>query len=176
MACGYGNSLTLGCCTSWHQLAPAGPSWSKVGQATHQNTDVAYFSKTMNDAQRNYDVYNRKLLGLQEMFKHWRAYLHGAAHQVKVHTDHANLLFWKNPGDHNRRVAQWHSDLMDYDFQLVHISSKKNGCMDALSRCPDYNQGEDDNKQLVVLPPKFFSQVLAHIAGSEEANPNNEKE
>src|SRR6266702_4891295 len=39
MACGYGNSLTLGCCTSWHQLAPAGPSWSKVGQATHQNTD-----------------------------------------------------------------------------------------------------------------------------------------
>ncbi len=32
---------------------------------------VAYFSKTMNDAQRNYDVYNRELLGLQEMFKHW---------------------------------------------------------------------------------------------------------
>jgi len=54
---------------------------------------VAYFSKTMNDAQRNYDVYNCELLGLQEMFKHWRAYLHGTAHQVKVHMDHANLLF-----------------------------------------------------------------------------------
>jgi len=66
---------------------------------------VAYFSKTMNDVQRNYDVYNRELLGLWEMFKHWRAYLHGVAHQVKVHTDHANLLFWKNPGDHNRRVV-----------------------------------------------------------------------
>src|SRR6266702_3666362 len=39
MACGHGNLLTLGCCTSWHQLAPAGPSWSKVGQATRQNTD-----------------------------------------------------------------------------------------------------------------------------------------
>ncbi len=80
---------------------------------------VAYFSKTINNAQRNYNVYNCELLGLWEMFKHWRAYLHGAAHQVKVHTDHTNLLFWKNPGDHNRRVAQWHSDLMDYDFQLV---------------------------------------------------------
>ncbi len=65
---------------------------------------------------------------------------------------------------------------MDYDFQLVHISGKKNGHVDALLRCPDYDQGEDDNKQLVVLPPKFFSQVLACIAGSEEANPNNEKE
>ncbi len=30
MAHGHGNLLTLGCCTSW----------SKVGQATHQNTDV----------------------------------------------------------------------------------------------------------------------------------------
>ncbi len=65
---------------------------------------------------------------------------------------------------------------MDYDFQLVHILGKKNGCEDALSRCPDYNQGEDDNKQLVVLPSKFFSQVLAHVAGSEEANPSNEQE
>ncbi len=65
---------------------------------------------------------------------------------------------------------------MDYDFQLVHISGKKNGHADALSRCPDYDQGEEDNKQLVVLPPKFFSQVLARIAGSEEANPSNKKE
>src|SRR6266702_2574570 len=30
MACGHGNLLTLGCCPSWH----------KVGQATHQNTDA----------------------------------------------------------------------------------------------------------------------------------------
>ena len=66
---------------------------------------VAFFSKTMNEAQRNYDVYNRELLALVEIFRHWRHYLHQAAHQVKVHTDHANLLFWKNPGDHNQRVA-----------------------------------------------------------------------
>jgi hypothetical protein len=59
----------------------------------------------MNEAQRNYDVYNCELLGLHEMFRHWRHYLHQAAHKVKVHMDHANLLFWKNPGDHNRRVA-----------------------------------------------------------------------
>jgi hypothetical protein len=63
---------------------------------------VAFFSKTMNDAQRNYNVYNRELLALVETFRHWRHYLHSAAHKVKVHTDHANLLYWKNPGDHNR--------------------------------------------------------------------------
>ncbi len=28
----------------------------------------------------------------------------------------------------------------------------------------------------MVLPPKFFSQVLARVAGSEEANPSNKEE
>ena len=37
---------------------------------------VAFFSKTMTEAQRNYNVYNKELLGLREMFKHWRQYLH----------------------------------------------------------------------------------------------------
>jgi hypothetical protein len=130
---------------------------------------VAFFSKTMNEAQRNYDVYNRELLGLLEMFRHWRPYLHQAAHKVKVHTDHANLLFWKNPGEHNRRVARWHAELMDYDFELVHISGKKNGRADALSRRPDYDQGDEDNKNLVVLPAKFFSH--ARVANTQEIHP-----
>ena len=95
---------------------------------------VVFFSKTMNEAQRNYDVYNCELLALVETFRHWRHYLHSAAHKVIVHTDHANLTYWKNPGDHNRRVARWHGELMDYNFELVHISGKKNGRADALSR------------------------------------------
>jgi hypothetical protein len=122
---------------------------------------VAFFSKTMNEAQRNYDVYNHELLGLCKMFRHWRHYLHQAAHKVKVHTDHANLLFWKNPGDHNRRVARWHVELMDYDFELVHIVGAKNRCADVLSRCPDYNQGEEDNKKLVVIPEGFFQRAYS---------------
>src|SRR5258708_7159849 len=147
---------------------------------------VAFFSKTMNDAQRNYDVYNCELLALIEMFRHWRHYLHQAAHPVKVHTDHANLLYWKNPRDHNRRVARWHTELMEYDFKLEHTSGKKNGRANTLSRRPDYDQGDNDNKSLVVLPPKFFSKIYAGIlqnksssarwAGSEEADPNNRKE
>ena len=152
---------------------------------------VAFFSKTMNGVQRNYDVYNRKLLALIEMFRHWRHYLHQAVHKVKVHTDHVNLTYWKNPGDHNRRVAHWHAELMEYDFELVHISGKKNGQADTLSRHPDYDQGDDDNKNLVVLPTKLFKMEYAklmikknqkehtssaRVAGSEEANPNNGKE
>ena len=32
---------------------------------------VAFFSKTMNKAQQNYDVYNHELLALVKMFRHW---------------------------------------------------------------------------------------------------------
>jgi hypothetical protein len=61
---------------------------------------------------------------------------------------------------------------MDYDFELVHITGAKNGCADALSRCPDYNQGEEDNKKLVVLPEGLFQRAYARLAGSDEADPS----
>ena len=66
---------------------------------------ITFFSKSMNKAQRNYDIYNKELLGLLEMLRHWRPYLFQPQHKVQIYTDHANLLFWKNPGEHNRRVA-----------------------------------------------------------------------
>ena len=132
---------------------------------------VAFFSKTLNEAQRNYDVYNRELLALVETCRHWRPYMHQPAHTVIIHTDHANLTFWKNPGNHNRRVARWHAELMEYDFKLQHISGKRNGRADALSRRPDYDQGEEDNKQIIVLPEERFERI--RLAGTEEANPSN---
>jgi hypothetical protein len=127
----------------------------------------------MNPAQQNYDVYNRELLGLIETCRHWRQYLHQPAHKVKIYTDHANLLYWKNPGEHNRRVARWHAELMEYNFKLVHLPRKRNGQADTLSRQPDHDTGEEDNKQLVVLPPRFFAKIHAQLAGSDEADPNN---
>ena len=133
---------------------------------------VAYFSKSLNSAQRNYDVYNCELLGLVETCRHFRQYLCQPAHMVKIHTNHANLLYWKKPGEHNRRVARWHVELMEYDFQLVHILGKKNRCADALSRCPDHDTGEDDNKKLVVLPKRLFAKAHARLAGSEEVDPS----
>ena len=111
----------------------------------------------MIEVQCNYDIYNKELLGLREMLCHWRQYLFQPQHKVRIYTDHANLLFWKNPGEHNRRVARWHAELMEYDFELIHIAGARNGRADALSRRPDYDKGNEDNKKLVVLPERFFA-------------------
>jgi hypothetical protein len=56
--------------------------------------------------------------------------------------------------------------------KLVHIAGAKNGRVDALSRHPNYNQGEEDNKKLVVIPEGFFQRAYGHLAGSDEANPS----
>ena len=60
--------------------------------------------------------------------------------------------------DHNRRVARWHAELMKYDFELVHISGKKNGCANTLSRRPDYDQGDQDNKNLTIIPAPYWEE------------------
>ena len=137
---------------------------------------VTFFSKTMNQVQRNYDVYNHELLAWVETCRHWRHYLHQQAHTGKIHIDHANLPYWKNPGEHNRRVARWHAELMEYNFTLVHLPVKKNGHADALSRHPDHDTGEKDNKQLVVIPEKIFTKAHARLAGTAEADPNKPDE
>src|SRR5258708_23667362 len=57
---------------------------------------------------------------------------------------------------------------MEYDFQLIHISGKKNGQADTLSRRLDYDQGDNDNKNLVVLPPRFFSKIYAGMVMKQQ--------
>ena len=63
---------------------------------------------------------------------------------------------------------------MEHDFELVHIAGTRNGRADALSRRPDYDKGNEDNKKLVVLPECFFVPIThACLAGTEWADPNN---
>ena len=66
---------------------------------------------------------------------------------------------------------------MEYDFKLVHIAGARNGRADALSRHPEYDKGDEDNKKLVVLPERFFAPaVQAHLAGTEWVDPHNPEE
>ena len=45
---------------------------------------------------------------------------------------------------------------MEYQLELVHIPGKTNSHADMLSRRPDYDQGDEDNKEVVVLPESMF--------------------
>jgi hypothetical protein len=52
-------------------------------------------------------------------------------------------------------MARYLSDLMDYNYKLVHCPGKLNKA-DALSRPPGMDEGKHDNENTLVLPDKLF--------------------
>ena len=120
---------------------------------------VGFYSTTLNDAERNYDIYDKELLAVVKSLENWRPYLAGSPHKAIVYTDHMNLQYWREPHKINRRVARQVLRLSEYDIELRHIARKTNGRADALSRLPQYNQGERDNENITVLPNELFSRL-----------------
>ena len=94
----------------------------------------AFLSHSLNPAERNYDIYDRELLGVICALKEWRHYLHGSPHPVKVLTDHKNLTYFRQPQNLNRQQARWLLDLSDFDPQLHHVPGTDLAGPDALSR------------------------------------------
>jgi hypothetical protein len=54
-------------------------------------------------------------------------------------------------------VAREVVELADYPIKIYHVAGKANGQADALSRWSDYDQGEKDNKNVIVLPDALFA-------------------
>ena len=49
---------------------------------------------------------------------------------------------------------------MDYDIKIHHLKGSANGRADAVSRRPDFDQGEGDNEGIVVLPDALFVRLV----------------
>jgi hypothetical protein len=119
-----------------------------------------YYSKTLSAAERNYDVYDLKLLAIVNAMDHWRPYLAGSPHKIIIYLDHQNLLYWKEPHKISRRVAREVLMLSEYNFEIRHIKGTANQRADALSRRPNYDQGQNDNQNVMVLPEQVFVRAL----------------
>ena len=67
---------------------------------------VGHYSSTLNEAERNYDIYDLELLAIVKSLKHWRPLLVGSPHKIKVFLDHMNLKYWHDPQKISRHVAR----------------------------------------------------------------------
>ena len=100
---------------------------------------------------------------------HWRPYLGWTKIPFIIRTNHANLQYWKSPRNLNRRTARWHADLQEYDFQLEYIPGKTNTVADTLSRPANVDQGQEDNKDITVLPQQI---CVLHTTKGQVIVPN----
>src|SRR5271170_6204780 len=120
----------------------------------------AFISKTMSQAQRNYDTGDRELLAIVRALEEWRHYIQGSPHTMTVYSDHANLGYFKLPQTLSPRQARWALYISEFDMKLVHIPGPKNVLADALSRRPDLCPDEPDNRDIIVLPEHLFINLI----------------
>jgi len=55
---------------------------------------VAYFSKSLQPTERNYEIHDKELLAIIHSLKHFCHYLQGNKHCTKIFSDHANLQYF----------------------------------------------------------------------------------
>jgi len=120
----------------------------KVGDSNPEWHPVAFWSRKFIDAEKNYETYDQEMLAIVGAFKHWRHYLEGATHAVRVLTDHNNLKGFMNLKQLNGRQARWATFLAAFDFEIEHRPGKTNPA-DAPSRRPDYASGSDPSSGLI---------------------------
>src|SRR4051812_48194757 len=96
---------------------------------------VAFESRQMSPAEKNYAVHEKELLAIVHALKVWRHYLEGQ--EFTVVTDHQSLRYLQTQDKLNRRQARWVELLQAYHFKILYKPGKTNVVADALSRRPD---------------------------------------
>src|SRR5579863_3691849 len=122
--------------------------WGKkhmVGAASH----------TLTETERNYDVWDREFMGFVYSLLHWWHLLAGTTLPVQVFINHVNLTHYCHPQKINRHVAWYINSLSEFNYILKHLPGTLNHA-DGLSQRPNYDDGSNDNKQVVALPDHVF--------------------
>ncbi|KAG7343120.1 glycine-rich domain containing protein [Nitzschia inconspicua] len=106
----------------------------QLGAVIKQNgRPIAYYSRKLNSAQKNYTTIEKELLSIVETFREYRNILLGA--QIRVHTDHKNLTHQMTKFT-TQRVLRWRLLLDEFGATFHYKTGSTNFIADALSRVP----------------------------------------
>ena len=113
---------------------------------------IAYGSRLLSKAERQYCVTRRELLAVVTFTWHFRPYLVGQ--RFLLRTDHGSLTWLQNFREPEGQLARWLEQLQELDFEIVHRKGRKHTNADALSRRPCQQCGRDSH-----FPPIPASQI-----------------
>ena len=94
-----------------------------------EEVPIAFYSRKLNSAQRNYTVMEKELLSIVETVVHFRHILLGF--KVFILSDHKNLSFENFASE---RVRRWRLILEEYDYVFKHIPREENEIADFFSK------------------------------------------
>ena len=55
---------------------------------------VVFYSQKFTELELNYEIHDKELLVIVEVFKQWKTYLERLKNSVQVYTDHKNLIYF----------------------------------------------------------------------------------
>jgi len=67
---------------------------------------VAFLSKSLNETERNYEIYDKEILAIIRGLEAWRHLLEGVQSKFEIWTDHKNLEYFMKAQKLNRRQAR----------------------------------------------------------------------
>ena len=113
---------------------------------------VAFLLKSLNETEKNYEIYDKEILAVIRGLENWRHLLEGVKFKFEVCNNHKNLEYFMKAQKLNRRQAHWTLYLSRFDFTLKHVSGTKIGKIDGLSRRLDWKvEVESDNTNQVFI-------------------------
>lgn len=123
---------------------------------------VAYYSKTMSDAERNYEIHDKEMLAIIRALQEWRAELEGLRLRKRfdVYTDHRALEYFMTTKKLNARQARWAEFLSRFYFLIRYRPGRENTLADALSRPMTGVQKKDEYRQQILLKPESTEQSV----------------
>ena len=83
---------------------------------------MAFHSRKLNSAERNYEIHDKELLAIMEAFKECDRYLVGEGENepITVYTDYRNLQTFLTKMEWNYRQRRWAEKLINYNFKIVY--------------------------------------------------------
>jgi len=116
---------------------------------------VAFFSKSLDIHEGNYEIYDKELLAIIREYHH---HLEEHPHKIEIWLDYQNLTFFRTAQKLTRRQARWALHITHFDYILYHKPGKTIQAEDSLSRRADHEMGIDlNNTNQVLLKPEFFA-------------------
>jgi len=86
---------------------------------------VAYYSKTLAAAEKNYCTTRKELLAVVKAVKHFRPYLYGRTFCLR--TDHASLIWLCERVEPSSQVTRWLEILAEFFYWIEHRAGRKHG-------------------------------------------------
>jgi len=147
---------------------------AEVDQRIHP---CAFYSRSFDPAERNYDVGNKELLAVHDAMKEWRHWLEGATLPFIVWSDHKNLTYLRTAKRLNSRQARWALFFSRFDFTITYRPGSKNIRADALSRQVTKETPEVQEAPTTILPSSLVVGAVtwpidATVRQAQQAEPD----